>query len=127
MAKSTDTISAKELFVHEILEKVADKWTLLAIDALEQKTLRFSELQRSIGTISQKMLTKTLRELERDGLVIRTVYPSVPPKVEYRLTRLGLLLGEAVCGIWEWTEKHMKTVQRARIRYDAVLSKRRSD
>lgn len=93
--------SAKEMLVHEMLERIADKWTLVAIDALDDGgTLRFGELRRRMGPISQKMLTKTLRLLERDGLVSRAVYAAVPPKVEYRLTPLGRGLGKAVCGVW---------------------------
>ncbi len=118
MLKNDDPILQKERFVREILERVADKWTLLVIDALEEGTLRFSALQRAIGDVSQKMLTKTLRELERDGLVFRKVYPAVPPRVEYRLTPLGRSLGAAVCGIWQWAERSMVRVQNARRRFD---------
>jgi DNA-binding HxlR family transcriptional regulator len=112
--------SAKDVLVHEMLERIADKWTLVAIDSLnEGGTLRFGELQASMGGISQKMLTKTLRQMERDGLVTRQVYPVVPPKVEYRLTRLGKALGKSVCGIWTWAAQHQKDVERSRLAYDA--------
>jgi DNA-binding HxlR family transcriptional regulator len=106
--------------VHETLARIADKWTLVAIDALDDAgTLRFGELRRRMGPISQKMLTKTLRQLERDGLVIRDVHAAVPPKVEYRLTPLGRALGKAVCGIWTWAARHQVSVERARKAYDA--------
>jgi DNA-binding HxlR family transcriptional regulator len=103
---------------------VADKWTLLVIDALDRKReLRFSQLRARIPGVSQKMLTKTLRQLERDGLVIRRVYPEVPPHVTYRLTTLGERLGESVCGIWEWAEAHSASVERARRAYDRARTR----
>ena len=111
--------SAKDLLVHEMLERVADKWTLLAIDALEDGTLRFGELRERVGAVSQKMLTKTLRQLERDGLIERTVYAEVPPRVEYRLTPRGRALGQAVCGMWTWAARHAAGVQQSRRQYDA--------
>ena len=111
----------KEALVHEILERVADKWTLLVIDSLDRKQeTRFSELRARIPTVSQKMLTKTLRQLERDGLVTRRVHAEIPPRVDYRLTALGERLGEAVCGIWQWAEAYGSAVDRARKTYDAV-------
>ena len=109
-----------ERLVREILERVADKWTLLVVDALEGRAeTRFSELLARIPGVSQKMLTKTLRQLERDGLVVRRVHPEVPPRVDYRLTPLGESLGEALCGIWLWVEAHHEEVERARGAYDA--------
>jgi DNA-binding HxlR family transcriptional regulator len=110
---------AKEELVRDVLERVADKWTLLVIEELTEGTLRFTRLRDRLGGVSQKMLTKTLRQLERDGLVTRHVHPVVPPHVEYELTPLGESLGEAVCGIWQWVEKHMKDVERSRRKYDA--------
>ncbi len=84
----------KEALLHEILGRIADKWTLLVIEALDgEGELRFSDLQKRVGGVSQKMLTKTLRQLERDGLVRRRVHAAVPPRVDYRLTRLGESLG----------------------------------
>ncbi|HUJ60224.1 MAG TPA: helix-turn-helix domain-containing protein [Kofleriaceae bacterium] len=110
----------REALVREMLGRVGDKWTLLVIDALvDAGELRFSRLRDAIGGISQKMLTKTLRELERDGLVTRRVHPTVPPRVDYKLTRLGEQLGESVCGIWEWVDEHLAAVERARRAYDA--------
>jgi DNA-binding HxlR family transcriptional regulator len=104
----------------EILERVADKWTVLVIDALgTQGTLRFSRLREQIdGGISQKMLTKTLRQLERDGLVTRHVHAVVPPRVDYRLTPLGETLLATVCGIWDWVERYMDQVEAARAHFD---------
>jgi DNA-binding HxlR family transcriptional regulator len=124
---AADAPSAKDLLVHETLARIADKWTLVAIDALDgARALRFGELRHRMGPVSQKMLTKTLRQLERDGLVIRTVYPEVPPKVEYHLTPLGRALGKAVCGIWIWAARHLEDVERARRAYDASGSQTRS-
>jgi DNA-binding HxlR family transcriptional regulator len=114
-------VSVQEALAREILERIADKWTLLVIDALEDKGhVRFTDLQRHIGGVSQKMLTKTLRQLERDGLVTRRVHAEVPPRVDYKLTRLGERLGEAVCGIWKWVSRHVKDVERSRQAYDRL-------
>jgi DNA-binding HxlR family transcriptional regulator len=105
--------------VRQILDRVADKWSLLAIALLEQQTLRFSELQRRIDGISQRMLTVTLRQLERDGLVTRTVYPVVPPRVEYSLTPLGCTLLSTIQSLVTWTEDHQAEIAAARVEYDA--------
>jgi DNA-binding HxlR family transcriptional regulator len=119
ITNSCEVSPKQEALVREILERIADKWTLLVIDALDgERELRFSRLQQRVGGISQKMLTKTLRQLERDGLVTRRVYATVPPRVDYRLTRLGNKLGEAVCGIWLWVDAHMEEMQRSRRKYD---------
>lgn len=109
----------REALVHDILGRIADKWTLLVIDALEgQEAVRFSALRQRVGGVSQKMLTKTLRQLERDGVVARQIYPVVPPRVEYRLTPLGESLGEAVCSIWIWAGDNIASVEEARRAYD---------
>jgi len=108
--------------VRQILDRVADKWSLLAIALLEQRTLRFSELQRRIDGISQRMLTVTLRQLERDGLVSRTVYPVVPPRVEYSLTPLGATLHATIQSLVTWTEEHQPEIAAARSTYDARSS-----
>jgi DNA-binding HxlR family transcriptional regulator len=105
--------------VRQILDRVADKWSLLVIALLEQRTLRFSELQRQIDAISQRMLTVTLRQLERDGLVERTVYPVVPPRVEYSLTPLGVTLHATIKSLVAWTEEHRPEIAAARAAYDA--------
>ncbi|WP_245292593.1 winged helix-turn-helix transcriptional regulator [Rhizobium sp. 9140] len=104
-----------EALVHELIGRVADKWTMLILETLEEKgELRFTQLSREIGTISQKMLTQTLRQMERDGLINRTIHAVVPPKVEYRLTGLGRSLGAAFCGVWIWAEKNLAQVHQAR-------------
>lgn len=104
-----------DALVREIIERVADKWTMLALETLaEHGKVRFTRLGDLIGGVSQKMLTKTLRQMETDGLVTRTVFPVVPPRVEYELTSLGLSLGEAFCGVWIWAEQHQEAVLTAR-------------
>jgi DNA-binding HxlR family transcriptional regulator len=116
--------SSKEALVRQILERIADKWTLLVIDALDgSRHVRFSRLRQEIGGISQKMLTKTLRQLERDGLVTRRIHAEVPPRVDYRLTPLGESLGESVCGVWSWVEAHRQDVERCRRNYDGRISR----
>ena len=106
--------------VNETIGRVADKWTFLMIEALEDREpKRFSQLGREVPGISQKMLTQTLRQMEREGLVSRTVYPEVPPRVEYALTDLGFELGEAFCGVWHWAEKNISRIELARADYDA--------
>jgi DNA-binding HxlR family transcriptional regulator len=102
-----------------VLETIADKWSVIVIYALsKQETRRYSELQRLIGGVSQKMLTQTLRKLERDGLVERHVYPVVPPKVEYSLTPLGKTLTELLRAICQWAEVHLDEIEAARRGYD---------
>ena len=120
-AESQLPAEATERLVHEILSRVADKWTLLVIDALDgEGETRFTQLLARVPGVSQKMLTKTLRQLERDGLVVRRVHPEVPPRVDYRLTPLGESLGEALCGVWLWVEAHHAEVERARRAYEAT-------
>ena len=104
-----------EALVREIIGRVADKWTMLALEVLsDHGRLRFTRLGELIGGVSQKMLTKTLRQMEADGLVVRTVFPVIPPRVEYELTELGLSLGEAFCGVWIWAERHREAILRSR-------------
>ncbi|MDC0712267.1 helix-turn-helix domain-containing protein [Stigmatella sp. ncwal1] len=111
----SDIQSEKVALVREIMGRVADKWTLIIIDILaEEGELRFTRLREHVGGVSQKMLTQTLRQMERDGLVTRRVYPVVPPRVDYKLTPLGESLGEAVCSMWLWVEKNFEDVIRAR-------------
>ncbi len=104
--------------VRQILDRVADKWSLLVISLLEERTLRFSELQRLVDGISQRMLTVTLRQLERDGLVRRTVHPVVPPRVDYELTPLGATLHDTIEALVNWTEEHRQEIAAARDDYD---------
>src|SRR5881394_3283776 len=107
----------------QVLTRIADKWTMLVITVLaEEEKLRFSELRRQIEGVSQKMLTQTLRGLERDGLVTRTVYPTVPVTVEYRLTPLGRSLATAVNVIKAWTYENIEELERARDRYDQATA-----
>lgn len=102
----------------QVLDRIADKWTALIIRVLADGTHRFGQLQRRVGGISQKMLTQTLRELERDGLVERTVHPVVPPHVEYRLTPLGRSLRQPLDAICAWAEAHLAQMLAARARSD---------
>ncbi len=111
----TETDPKLEALVREIIGRVADKWTMLVLEVLEENgTVRFTRLGDLIGGISQKMLTKTVRQMESDGLVKRTVHPVIPPKVEYQLTELGHTLGAAFCGVWMWAEEHRGEILRAR-------------
>lgn len=105
--------------VRRVLDLVGDKWSLLVIALLGDGPHRFTALQREIGSISRRMLTLTLRQLERNGLVLRTVYPVVPPHVEYQLTPLGFTLMEAIQGIVNWTVAHHAELAEAREAYDA--------
>jgi DNA-binding HxlR family transcriptional regulator len=100
----------------QALSVIADKWTVLTIYALARGTKRYSELQRMIGGVSQKMLTQTLRELEQEGLVERKVYPIVPPMVEYSLTPLGRTLQEPLSAICKWAEEHLPELEAHRAR-----------
>jgi len=103
----------------QVLDLIADKWTAIAIYRLSQGTKRYSELQREIDGISQKMLTQTLRSMERNGIVERKIYPVIPPMVEYSLTTLGTTLVEPLCQLCQWAEIHLSQVEAAREQYDA--------
>lgn len=105
--------------VRQILDRIADKWSLLVIALLERRSLRFMQLRRMVDGISQRMLTVTLRQLERDGLVRRTVYPTIPPRVDYELTPLGASLHETIQTLVRWTEHHQDEIAAARTAYDA--------
>lgn len=108
-----------EALVTEVIGRVADKWTMQVLEALtDAEVLRFTQIGRAIEGISQKMLTQTLRQMERDGLLSRKVYPVVPPRVEYRLTSLGAGLSEAFCGVWLWAERHLQDIESARQSFD---------
>nr|WP_314436769.1 helix-turn-helix domain-containing protein [uncultured Brevundimonas sp.] len=109
-----------EALVNEVIGRVADKWTMLILEVLaEHGEQRFTRLGQLVGGISQKMLTQTLRQMERDGLIVRTVHPVIPPRVEYRLTDLGFTLAEAFCGVWTWAEKNIDRIETARAAFDA--------
>jgi DNA-binding HxlR family transcriptional regulator len=106
------------LAVREVLKLVGDKWSVLVVAILGKGPLRFSELKRTIEGVSQRMLTLTLRGLERDGLLTRTVTPTIPPRVDYELTKLGRTLLEPVSALASWAERHRTTIQAARDRFD---------
>ncbi|WP_120010684.1 winged helix-turn-helix transcriptional regulator [Teichococcus vastitatis] len=109
-----------EALVNDLIGRVADKWTMIALEVLaEHGELRFTQFARQMRGISQKMLTQTLRQMERDGMVTRTVHPVVPPRVEYRLTELGASLGAAFCGVWIWAEENLAKVEASREAFDA--------
>lgn len=105
--------------VRDVLARVGDKWSLLVVGTLRGGTLRFSELQRHIPGISQRMLTLTLRQLERDGLISRVVHAEVPPRVEYTLTDLGHTLLELAIGMGDWAIANRERIESARAAYDA--------
>src|SRR5471032_1274412 len=106
--------------VSEVLARIGDKWTVLVVSSLGDGPKRFNELRRALGSISQRMLTLTLRGLERDGLCTRTVFPTVPPRVDYELTRLGRSLLEPVSALGLWARKNRPAIQDARRRFDAA-------
>ena len=105
--------------ISDILQRVGDKWTVLVVGMLSDGPMRFNELRKAIGGISQKMLTTTLRGLERDGFVTRTLYPTIPPRVDYELTELGHQLQEPVNALADWARKNTLRINQARARYDA--------
>ena len=104
--------------ISEVLSRVGDKWTVLVISTLGDGPKRFGELRKSLGSISKRMLTLTLRGLERDGLATRTVFTTVPPRVDYELTRLGRSLLKPVTEIALWVRKHRRDINNARHRFD---------
>jgi DNA-binding HxlR family transcriptional regulator len=109
--------------VSEVLARVGDKWTILVVGELGPGPRRFNEIRKALGSISQRMLTLTLRGLERDGLVTRTVFPTIPPKVEYELTALGRSLLVPVSGIGLWARQNRAAIQQARQRFDVTADK----
>lgn len=110
--------------VRQILDRIADKWSLLVVALLDEKIMRFGELSREIDGISKRMLTVTLRNLERDGLIHRTIYAEVPPRVEYRLSPLGRTLLGTIQSLVHWTEEHQDQIARAREAFAAGLQSR---
>jgi DNA-binding HxlR family transcriptional regulator len=110
--------------VREVLNRVGDKWSVQIVDLLGDGAMRFSDLRRSIEGISQRMLTLTLRGLERDGLITRTVFPEIPPRVEYELTRLGKTLLDPIKGLAQWAEEYRTSIQDARDKYDIRAKKK---
>ncbi len=112
--------NCKSCVTREALNLIADKWTVLVIDALADGSRRYSQIHRSIGCITHKMLAQTLRRLERDGILERKVYAVVPPKTEYTLTILGETLIAPIYAFFHWGEEHMATVEQSRSNYDAA-------
>jgi DNA-binding HxlR family transcriptional regulator len=110
--------------VSEVLARVGDKWTVLVVSVLGDGPKRFNEVRRALGSISQRMLTLTLRGLERDGLVTRTVFPTIPPRVDYELTRLGRSLLEPVERLGTWARQNRPAIADARRRFDASADRR---
>jgi len=108
-----------EALVTDLIGRVADKWTMILLEVFEEHgKLRFTEVARRVPGISQKMLTQTLRRMERDGMITRHVHAVVPPRVDYALTPLGSSLGEAFCGVWMWAEANLDKVETARADFD---------
>ncbi|MFD2647555.1 winged helix-turn-helix transcriptional regulator [Devosia albogilva] len=104
----------------DVLNRIGDKWSVMVVGMLGRNgTLRFNELKRLINGVSQRMLTLTLRNLERDGLVTRTIYPEVPPRVEYSLTELGKTLQQPISALWDWSAENHQAIIEARAIYDA--------
>lgn len=104
--------------VSEVIDRISGKWSVGIIVAAAHGPIRFTELERTVHGVSRRMLTLTLRNLERDGLLIRTVYPTVPPKVEYRLTAMAQELYESLVALTRWAERHRRDIQQARTEYD---------
>lgn len=120
---SEDTLSTcsedeRAVVVREILDRIGDKWSVIVICRLGGRAYRFNELRRQAGGITQRMLSATLRGLERDGVVARTVYPTVPPRVEYTLTDTGRSLLQIVQALAYWTDQHVDVIRAARFGYD---------
>jgi len=105
--------------ISEILGRIGDKWTVLIIMVLHGRPHRFNEIKRAVGGISQQMLTRTLKNLERDGMITRTVHPTVPPKVEYALADLGRSLATPVVAMGAWASANLPTINQQRALYDA--------
>lgn len=117
----TDTSKSSNcLAMSDVLNRIGDKWSVMVVGMLGRHgTLRFNELKRLINGVSQRMLTLTLRNLERDGLVSRTIYPEVPPRVEYNLTEMGKTLQGPIDALWNWSAEHHMAILDARAIYDA--------
>ncbi|MFD6296947.1 winged helix-turn-helix transcriptional regulator [Streptomyces sp. NPDC060235] len=116
---TSQAVLAQACPVREVLDRVAGKWSVLIIVAAAPGPIRFTSLERSIEGISRRMLTLTLRHLERDGLVTRTVHPTVPPKVEYELTPVARELHATLLSLTDWAERHRVTIAESRAAYDA--------
>ena len=119
-----DPMSPVSRTISTLLSRIGDKWTVLVVQTLGSGSKRFNELRREIPSVSQRMLTLTLRNLERDGLVSRAVTPSIPPRVDYALTELGKSLQEPICGLVSWALDHVEDIHAAQTRYDADAAER---
>ena len=109
--------------ISTLWSRMGDKWTVLVVQTLGEGPKRFNELRREIPSVSQRMLTLTLRNLERDGLVTRTVTPSIPPRVDYELTELGQSLQKPICGLATWATENVEAIHEAQARFDANAEK----
>ncbi|WP_447926591.1 winged helix-turn-helix transcriptional regulator [Vreelandella sp. EE27] len=116
-ASTTGYIFEQPCPIRDVLDRIGDQWSLLVLEALEVRTLRFNELGREIGDISKQMLSKTLKHLEQDGFIERTLYPEVPPRVEYRLTALGHSFLAPMKQLVGWADTHHQRICEARARY----------
>ena len=110
--------------ISTLLSRIGDKWTVLVVQTLRDGPRRFNELRREIPSVSQRMLTLTLRNLERDGLVSRTVTPTIPPRVDYELTELGDSLQKPICGLASWALDNVEAIHSARARFDVAQDNR---
>lgn len=125
MSRGTPHVTESCAHVHGILQRIGDKWTVLVVMSLSKGALRFSEIRRAIPDVSQRMLTLTLRGLERDGLVTRTVTPSVPPRVDYELTSLGHSLKEPINALGQWAVGNRPAIEKARRTFDEAEQRAR--
>jgi len=119
MSPDDTAVSSNCAAMSDILNRIGDKWSVMVVGTLRDGPVRFNQIKRDIGGISQRMLTLTLRNLERDGLVTRTIYPEIPPRVEYELTALGRTLLPAISALWAWAGTHHPDIVAARQTYDA--------
>lgn len=118
MSPSHNHVSDNCTAMSDILNRIGDKWSVMVVSTLHEGPVRFNQIRRTIGGISQRMLTRTLRNLERDGLITRTLYPEIPPRVEYELTELGRTLLPTIGALWDWAGIHHDDIVSARLQYD---------
>ena len=112
--------------ISTLLSRIGDKWTVLVVQTLGEGPKRFNELRREIPSVSQRMLTLTLRNLERDGIVNRTVTPTIPPRVDYELTELGQSLQRPICGLATWATENVEAIHKAQAKFDAQQDEARA-
>lgn len=117
MEEDGDGMFAQPCPIRDVLDRIGDQWSLLVLEALETKTLRFNELSREVGDISRQMLSRTLKKLEQDGFILRTIYPEVPPRVDYRLTELGRSFRAPMQQLVAWADDNHMAICEARRRY----------